>query len=156
MMMGHQRQMFAIEARKPKAPLETLAPLAMYFNGHWHSMVIVAILVLVTTAMQVVTPALTGQLVDCYLSPATQKISGADASARPVINCWLANPSSLLTTQDYVNGMGGLILVVVVLFVLSSVLTGLQFFLMNYVGFRVLRNMRVVIFEHIHRLSLGY
>jgi ATP-binding cassette subfamily B protein len=156
MMMGHQRQMFAIEARKPKAPLETLARLGMYFNGYWHLMVIVAILVLATTAMQVVTPALTGQLVDCYLSPATQKVSGVDPSARPVMNCWLSNPGSQLTTQDYVNGMGGLILVIVVLFVLSSVLTGLQFFLMNYVGFSVLRNMRVVIFEHIHRLSLGY
>src|SRR5574341_324884 len=117
MMLGHQRQMFSIEARKPKAALETLARLGMYFSGYWHLMVLVALLVVVTTAVQVVTPALTGQLVDCYLAPATQRVSGVDASARPAVNCWFANPSSQSTTQDYVAGMGGLILLIVVLFV---------------------------------------
>ncbi|MCL4395817.1 MAG: ABC transporter ATP-binding protein/permease, partial [Chloroflexi bacterium] len=34
--------------------------------------------------------------------------------------------------------------------------TGLQFYLMNFAGFSVLRNMRVAVFEHIQRLSLGF
>jgi ATP-binding cassette, subfamily B, multidrug efflux pump len=156
MMMGHQREMFSREARKPKAALETLARLGTYFNGYWHLLVLVAVLVVVTTAIQVATPALTGQLVDCYLAPATQRISGAVASAQPAANCRLVSLSSEATTQDYVNGMGGLILLLVGLFVASAAMTGLQFFLMNYVGFTALRNLRVVVFKHIHRLSLGY
>ncbi|HEX7592789.1 MAG TPA: ABC transporter ATP-binding protein, partial [Anaerolineae bacterium] len=37
-----------------------------------------------------------------------------------------------------------------------ALLTGLTFYLMNYAGQNVLRNLRVAVFAHVHRLSLGY
>ena len=42
------------------------------------------------------------------------------------------------------------------LFVGDSVLTGSMFYLMTYTGQNVLRRMRMDVFRHIHRLSLGY
>lgn len=155
MMMGHQRQMFQSEARKPTAALATLARFWDYFKGYAHVLLIVAFLVVGSTFLQVLAPNLTGQLVDCYLTPATQRLAGAGASASQV-NCWYAKLSPQATTGDYVTGLGGLILLIVGLYVASALMTGLQFFLMNYTGFSVLRNLRVTIFEHIHRLSLGY
>lgn len=156
MMMGHQREMFQREARKPTAALATLARFGEYLKEYWHVLVFIALLVILSTVMQVLTPSMTGQLVDCYLSPATQRISGATASASAATNCWFAKPASLTTNQDYVSGIGILILLIVGLYVSSSLMTGLQFYLMNYVGFSILRNLRVKIFEHIHRLSLAY
>ena len=47
-------------------------------------------------------------------------------------------------------------LLLVVLFIAGSVTTGLQFYLMRWAGLHVLRELRVKIFKHIHRLSLGY
>jgi ATP-binding cassette subfamily B protein len=53
-------------------------------------------------------------------------------------------------------GLGKLVLLVVGLYVAGSVLTGLTFFTMNWAGQRVLRAMRIDVFQHLHRLSLGY
>lgn len=156
MMMGHQRELFQREAQKPTAALATLTRFGDYLREYWHVLAFVALLVILSTAMQVLTPSMTGQLVDCYLSPATQRLSGASPSANAATNCWFAKPGAVTTTQDYVSGMSTLILLIVVLYVSSSVMTGLQFYLMNYVGFSILRNLRVKIFEHIHRLSLAY
>jgi ATP-binding cassette subfamily B protein len=49
-----------------------------------------------------------------------------------------------------------LILIVIGLFVTSSVLTGLIFFSMSWSGNHVLRTLQVDVFEHLHRLSLSY
>ncbi len=42
------------------------------------------------------------------------------------------------------------------LFVLGSVATGLTFYSMTWAGNHVLKQLRVQVFEHLHRLSLGY
>src|SRR5205085_11581058 len=52
--------------------------------------------------------------------------------------------------------LGGLILLVAGLFVVSSASAGLQFFLMGWTGQHVMRRLRVELFRHLHRLSLGY
>jgi ABC-type multidrug transport system fused ATPase/permease subunit len=65
----------------------------------------------------------------------------------------LGAPGPQAATSDYIAGLGALVLLLVGLYVAGALLTGLQFFLMNTTGFRVLRNLRVDIFRHIHRLS---
>jgi ATP-binding cassette subfamily B protein len=153
------------EARKAQNISGTLARVWQYFKRYWLVMVVVAALVISTTYMQVITPDLLGQAVDCYLTPATAKaFSGGNtlspirsgAAARPTTNCWLGAPGPQAATNDYIAGLGAVVLLLVGLYVAGALLTGLQFFLMNTTGFRVLRNLRVDIFHHIHRLSLGY
>ena len=71
-------------------------------------------------------------------------------------NCWWASVPAGATTQDYIRGLGSLVLIIIGLFVLGSVVAGLQFYLMSWAGQHVLRTMREEIFEHIHRLSLAF
>jgi len=96
-------------------------------------------------------------------------------------NCWLAtdDPSTLSTTHKLVysaytrggfpapdpatstndqrvSGLVRLIWITVTLYVGGAVLNGLTFFSMSWSGQHVLRELRVEVFEQLHRLSLGY
>lgn len=96
-------------------------------------------------------------------------------------NCWLAtdDPSTLtttnrliynaytmgsypildpaaLTSEQRIEGLARLIGIVVALFVSGSLLNGMTFFAMSWSGQHVLRELRVEVFEQLHRLSLGY
>ena len=165
MMMNRHDWMLQSEARKAQSIGATLSRFWPYFRHYWFVLVAVAVLVVSTTYMQVLTPDLLGQAVDCYLTPATEKAFGGGnapltvpgtTAAAPAPNCLLGALGPQATTNDYIAGLGGLVLLLVGLYIASSLLTGLQFYLMNVAGFRVLRNMRVDIFKHIHRLSLGF
>ncbi len=160
---GRHGNLFQDEARKPAAASATLARFWIYFKRYGIVLLAVLVLIVASTYMQVLTPNLTGQVVDCYLTPATQKLFSAAAPAGipgatgiTATNCWYAQLGAQATAQDYLAGLGGLILLIAGLAVGSALLTGLTFYLMNYTGQSVLRNLRVAVFDHIHRLSLGY
>ncbi|MBI3914571.1 MAG: ABC transporter ATP-binding protein, partial [Chloroflexi bacterium] len=112
-------------------------------------------------------PELIGQAVDCYLTPASRAAFGAannfpgaptsgPGASAAATNCWFATLPANATANDYIAGLGSLIAIILALFVGGSVITGMQFFFMTYTGQRVLRTIRVDVFQHIHRLSLGY
>ena len=61
-----------------------------------------------------------------------------------------------MTGDQRIEGLTRLIIVMVALFILSSVLTGATFFTMAWTGQHVLRVMRVQVFEQLHKLSLSY
>ncbi len=61
-----------------------------------------------------------------------------------------------MTNDDRIAGLVRLILIVIVLFVLGSLLSGLTFFSMSWSGQHVLRALRVDVFERLHQLSLSY
>lgn len=61
-----------------------------------------------------------------------------------------------MTNEERIVGLGRLILVIIGLYVIGSVLTGLTFFGMSWSGQHVLRAMRLDVFQHLHRLSLSY
>ncbi len=61
-----------------------------------------------------------------------------------------------MTTADRIAGLERLILIVIALFVMGSLLTGLTFFAMSWSGQHVLRALRVEVFERLHQLSLSY
>ncbi len=105
MFHGGPRMMLMQETSKPKRTSETLARLGWYFRAWWPMLALSAILVIASTWMQVTTPELMGQLVDCYLAPAGSAASGAGpaslmsfGSAQPASasqsNCWLTSPGS--------------------------------------------------------------
>jgi ATP-binding cassette, subfamily B, multidrug efflux pump len=162
-MMGNRDWALRQEARKPTAVRQTLGRFWHYFRRHSHVLIVVALLIVVSTYLQVKIPDLLGQAVDCYLTPATQAAilqhagpGAAGAAPAADANCTYAHLGAQATAAQYLAGLGGLVLLVVGIFIVSSLLTGLQFFLMTYVGQQVLRTLRVDVFTHIHRLSLGY
>ncbi|HEX6270943.1 MAG TPA: ABC transporter ATP-binding protein [Anaerolineales bacterium] len=61
-----------------------------------------------------------------------------------------------MTSDQRIEGMFRLILVMAALFLLGAVMTGLTFFTMAWTGQHVLRVLRVKVFEQLHRLSLSY
>lgn len=159
MFMGGRDQLLRSEASKPKSLGTTLARFWVYFRNYWYFLVGVLVLVIVSTWFQVLIPDLTGQAVNCFLAPATQQALGGQAlpgAAQLGAGCWYTTVSPTWTTNDFIVGLGGLVLLMVGLFAGSSLLTGAMFFLMTYTGQNVLRRMRLDVFQHIQKLSLGY
>lgn len=66
-----------------------------------------------------------------------------------------ADPATM-SQEERMAGLGRLLLLMVVLFVTGSFVTGLMFFSMTWAGQHVLRSLRVEVFEHLHRLPVGY
>src|SRR5260221_5104132 len=65
------------------------------------------------------------------------------------------NMTSMTNTQR-IEGLFRLIMIVVGLFVLGAIVTGMTFFLMSWTGQHVLRELRLDVFHHLHELSLSY
>jgi ATP-binding cassette subfamily B multidrug efflux pump len=66
-----------------------------------------------------------------------------------------ADPSQF-TTPARIAGLGRLVLLLVILYMIGSALTGLTFFSMTWAGQHVLLSLRTDVFKHLHRLHLGY
>jgi ATP-binding cassette subfamily B multidrug efflux pump len=185
MMRGHG--LLDQETSKPKSASATLGRLANHFAPFWASLLMAAIFVVIATWAQVTNPELTGQLVDCYLSPAAAasgfSLPGATGAQEGSTgsNCWLSankQPAGITqtiiknvfalgglaapkvdgteTSDERVAGLVRMILLIIFLYVLGSVLTGLTFFSMTWAGQHVLRSLRTEVFEHLHRLPIGY
>ncbi len=156
--MGHARQLFGQETLKPKNTLTTLKRFVPYFKPYWAMLLVMLVILVGNTYVQVISPDLIGQVVDCYLTPeisqAFAAVAGEDAAA--LSNCWYATPAADPTPEETIAGMGGLILLIVALYVVGAVLGGLMFYLMRWAGASALKQMRVDVFNHIHKLSLGY
>ena len=158
-------RIFAQETSKPKRAGATLGRLARYFKPYWPAMIVVALLIAGSTYVQVLTPKLTGQSVDCYLTPATASRLSSSFQGMPGLenmqvsakaNCWIPVAGENPTTTDYVAGLGKLILLIAGLYVAGSLMSGIQFYLMTWSGQHVLKNLRVEVFKQLHRLSLSY
>ncbi|MGI6207490.1 MAG: ABC transporter ATP-binding protein [Anaerolineae bacterium] len=147
---GPQRSM-GREVTKPRNVGATLARLAGYFRGYWLPLLAVALFIVLGTWAQVRAPLLLGQAVDCYLAPA---VGGAGQEVSS--NCTYAAIPPDVTTAELISGLTGIVLVIAGLYVLGALSGALQFYLMRWAGVRVLKTIRVELFEHLNRLSLGY
>ena len=180
--------MMGRDVMKPRNTGSTLARFAHYFRPYWGLLILVALIVIVATWTSVTTPDLTGEAVDCYLSPAAASAFGNFPGAQQVAstsqtNCWLAqgmetsdlthqlfrsvatatnmpvpaaDNSITLTDAQRLTGLGGVMLMILVLYVVGALMNGLMFFLMTWAGQNVLRAIRIDVFKQLHRLSLGY
>lgn len=166
-MMDRQAELLGQEARKARSVSGTLRRLWQYFRHYGLVLILVAILIIASTYMQVLIPDLTGQAVDCYLGPytvgaAAGKGAGAigalagNSESNAFSNCWYTTPDMGATRSETLSGFGGLILLIVGLYVGSAIFSGLMFYLMSWAGYRVMRDLQAEVFAHIHRLSLGY
>ncbi|HAV76404.1 MAG TPA: ABC transporter ATP-binding protein [Anaerolineae bacterium] len=95
----------------------------------------------------------------CYL--ATDDPSSLSFSRRIVYTAYTLGgyeplDTISMTSDQRIEGMIRLILVMVGLYFLGAVLTGATFFTMAWTGQHVLRILRVEVFEKLHELSLSY
>jgi ATP-binding cassette subfamily B protein len=148
---------------KPKNVGETLRRFGRYFRPFWLLLVLVVVMMLGSTWAQVTAPKLIGQLVDCYLTPAAVTAFGnlpmaeeGGVASGAVSNCTIESDPGVLTTEQRLTGLGQVILMIIGLYVLTSILTGLTVYMMNWSGQHVLRQLRVELFKHLHNLSLGF
>jgi ATP-binding cassette subfamily B protein len=163
---GGPRALMEREALKPRNTSETLRRFGGYFKPFWPVLLLAVVLVVISTWTQVAGPELLGQAVDCYLSPSQASSSfgnlpgAAGQTSQPVTNtCWYdpaAGAGTTLNNEAKIAGLGGIVLRLVGLFLLGSVATGLTFYSMAWSGQHVLKALRVAVFNHLHRLSLGY
>jgi ATP-binding cassette subfamily B multidrug efflux pump len=61
-----------------------------------------------------------------------------------------------MTSSEKLAGLGRMVLIIILLFVISSAFTGLTFFSMSWAGQHVLRTLRVEVFQRLHQLSLDF
>jgi len=171
-MFDHGSRLLGAETRKATSVRGTLFRLWTYFRNYRLPLLLVLAALIASTYMQVLIPDLTGQLVDCYLSPYQigslggnveggipfDNIASTIDAEEPtfVSNCWYTTPDPQASADETIAGIGSLVLVIVGLFVGSALLSGLMFYLMSWSGFHVLRDLRAEIFRHLHQLSLGY
>ena len=173
-MFGGPRRLLESETSKPTAVASTLSRLGGYFKRYTLVLLMVAVFVVAGAWAQVTAPQLIGQAVDCYITPAVANTLRGEASSFSLpgattpaqgqtglsssaqTNCTYAQVPADATNEELLAGLAGLVLFVVGLYVGVSVVSGLQFFLMNWAGQHVLRQLREEVFTHIHRLSLGY
>jgi len=148
---------------KPKNVGETLRRFGIYFRPFWLLLVLVVVMMLGSTWAQVTAPKLIGQLVDCYLTPAAVTAFGnlpmaeeGGVASGAVSNCTIESDPGVLTTEQRLTGLGQVILMIIGLYVLTAILTGLTVYMMNWSGQHVLRQLRVELFKHLHNLSLGF
>ncbi|MEB2288135.1 MAG: ABC transporter ATP-binding protein [Anaerolineae bacterium] len=158
MMMHDRRHLLEGETRKARSVGATLGRLWQQMGRRRLILLVVLALSIFSAWAQVITPDLIGQTVDCYLTPyGQQQIGGMAGMAQSAQNnCWYADDTASLSRAETIAGIRTIILLLVALFAASALATGSQFYLTRWVGLHMLRDLRVQIFAHVHRLSLGY
>ncbi|MCH7587512.1 MAG: ABC transporter ATP-binding protein [Chloroflexi bacterium] len=165
-MFGDAQRLFGGEVSKPTNVSTTLRRFSGYFKPYWKQYLLVIAAMSVATWSEVKAPQLFGQAVDCFITPITSTSLGSgqgelrafleSSGESSESNCTYAAPQPDWTTDDYISGLGGLILRIVGIFILGSIATGLMFYVMVWSGQRALNVMRKEVFQHINRLSIGY
>ncbi len=167
-MMDRSAQFLGAETSKAHSIRGTMQRLWRYFRQYGLVLLLVALLVITSTYMQVLIPNLTGQAVDCYLGPYTTAAMAGGSAAMTAVptdaieqsdafsNCWYTTPDLGATEEEAIAGLGGLVLLIVGLYIGSALFSGLMFYLTSWAGYRVLRDLQADVFAHIHQLSLGY
>jgi ATP-binding cassette subfamily B protein len=163
MMHGPGRGPLGTETLKARSTGKTLGRFWGYAKRYWLALLITLMLMFVSTWTQVLTPDLIGQAADCYLTPATSSAFGAMSSmmanqeTAAESNCWFdsdvpADP----TDDDLIEGLTKLVLILVVVYFVGVVVSGIQFYTMAWAGQNTLTRLRVDLFKHLLRLSLGF
>ena len=145
-MFDRSATIFGQEVTKAKSTSQTLSRFWDYFKQYKLALTLIVLSVIVSVGAQSIAPVLIGEAADCYF------VIDADNFAEA---CALFDepPTS---SAERIRGLGLLVLGVIGLYMLGSLISGLQFFNFAKVGYKVLHQMRLDIFRHIHRLSLGY
>ena len=185
-MMGNRSELFKQETLKADNVSNTLARLGGYFGKFWYMIIFALLLVTLSTWTQVINPELIGQATDCFLVPMGSQFGsfGPQAAAQSENSasaCWLGttDPAALTFTRQLIHkaytwndypvptasgmtndqriaGLFRLVSIIVGLYVMGALVTGLMFLSVSWTGYHVIRAMRLDVFRHLHELSLSY
>jgi ATP-binding cassette subfamily B protein len=173
------------EVFKPKQVGTTLGRLGHYLKPFWWIGILVLIMMVISTWTQVTTPNVIGQVVDCFLTPAVgaatgNAFPGMESESNSQQNCWLAQPPQgftqtvvqkmytfngfsvppadlgLLQTEQRIEGLGRMIAVLIVFFIIGAITAGLTAYGVTWAGMRVVRGMRLEVFDKVQILQIGY
>src|SRR5262249_45350995 len=108
---GGPARLLNTEVQKPKNVSATLRRFWHYFRPYWGGVALALSFIIIGALTQVLSPALFGEAVDCYLLP------------RPDA-CWYATITPNMSMDERLAGLAGLIGLIVVLFVCGSILQG--------------------------------
>jgi len=173
-MFGDPRRILGVESSKAQNVWQTVQRFISYFRPYWLRYLGVLVMMILSTWAAVTAPKLIGQAFDCYIvppvetalttgalpptspgSPSTDSSQSQGAGASDS-SCWYADVPLTATTEERITGLAGLVIRLLGLYALSSVATGMMFYWMSWSGQRVLRTIRVEVFQHILRLPIGY
>ncbi|HEX9118580.1 MAG TPA: ABC transporter ATP-binding protein, partial [Anaerolineae bacterium] len=107
--MGGPQRMMAAEVSKPKEVGSTLRRLFALFRPYSALLLLVLALMIGATYVQVLSPRLIGQSVDCYLTPGAVShlgVPSGQASQAAATNCWFGPLPSTAVAADYIRGLG--------------------------------------------------
>jgi ATP-binding cassette, subfamily B, multidrug efflux pump len=95
---------------------------------------------------------------NCWIvrEPATQAGARKLLASAYRVGGFVPPPLESMDQADRMEGLARVVGIMIVLFVLGAVATGLTFYSMAWAGQHVLRALRVDVFEHLHRLSLSF
>jgi ATP-binding cassette subfamily B protein len=156
-----------------------------YLKPFWWIGILVLIMMVISTWTQVTTPNVIGQVVDCFLTPAVgaatgNAFPGMESESNSQQNCWLAQPPQgftqtvvqkmytfngfsvppadlgLLQTEQRIEGLGRMIAVLIVFFIIGAITAGLTAYGVTWAGMRVVRGMRLEVFDKVQILQIGY
>jgi ATP-binding cassette, subfamily B, multidrug efflux pump len=108
---GPGRDFLASETRKPQNTARTLARLGKRFLPWWPVLLFTLVCIVVSTWAQVTTPELTGQLVDCYLTPSAGSAFGnfpgvSNLVSSSASSCWFAESGKAAgLTQTFMKNL---------------------------------------------------
>ncbi len=183
-MFGGPQHMLKQETHKPKKVGSTLRRLGYYLKPYWWIGILIVLLLVVSTWIQVTTPKMMGQIVDCFLVPTISSVTGSSMlggslSASSTSSCWLvsdpegvtqtiikglysfgnfAAPSetAIQSNAERLLGLGRMIILLAVFFAVNAVSIGLANLGMQWSGQHMMRDLRVEVFRKLHQLHLGY
>ena len=94
----------------------------------------------------------------CWLvrDPATLSGTQRIISSAYHLGGFIAPVLKSMTPAQQITGLGRLIIIIIALFLLGSLLTGMTFFAMSWSGQHVLRALRLEVFERLHQLSMSF
>lgn len=155
-MMGGPGRLLQNEVLKPRSVRLTLGRFGQYFRPYWHWLLLVLVVLVLNAWVQVVTPGLIGQAVDCYLAPQAASVLPTATVSASAAHCWYDTLPADADNAARQAGLLGLSLRLLVLFIAGAASGGGMFFLMGWTGQKVLRHLQVALFEQLHRLSLSF
>ncbi len=151
--MGGAQRLLNSDAEKAAGVGTTLLRFGRYFGIYISGVIIALVLIVISTWTQVVGPDYIGQAVDCYFFPQTTSNCWFDSTVQAAIK---SNTINTISVDAKLAGIAHVVLILIGLFVLGSVVSGLGFYMMSRAGQQVLRKMRSDVFSKAHLLSLTY
>lgn len=159
-MIGSSSSLLDQSTTKPHKTQSTLRRLVGYFQPYWLILLVALVLLIASAGSQVIAPNLTGQAVDCYLTPAVATADdstlGAHVSSTSDDGCWYDQLPDDASSSDYLAGLLRLVLLLAGLYVGVALASGLLAYIMARTGQRVIRQLQLALFARLQRLSLAY